>query len=409
VYRWPLLWAAAWALCAAGARAAPPPKIEASAAVLMDAASGVPLVQKAIHERRPVASTTKIMTALLAIESSDPEEWVTVGEEVNGVTGSCLYLQPGERMQMKDLLAALLLRSANDAAVVIAAHVGGSVEAFVARMNERARELGAKDTHFVNPHGLYDPDHYSSAYDLALFTREAMKHELFRRLVAARWAEVSRPDTNGGQAVKNHNKLLWRADFVDGVKTGYVRQSGHCLVASGTHDSWQLIAVVLDSPDTYDEALGLLEYGFANYRERVFARAGDAVGQAIVKGGRTRSVAAVCDRTLGLPVGPDVPEGRLEVALKQVRAPVAQGAVVGEARLVLGSETVERAPLLAAAAVERSFWAGPVVWVMRAVAVIVIAAALVRIHAGIAKGHRRRRRHIAAESLGTSPRGPRES
>jgi D-alanyl-D-alanine carboxypeptidase (penicillin-binding protein 5/6) len=307
---------------------------------------------------------------------------------------------------MKDLLTALLLKSANDAAVAVAEHGSGGVPAFVRRMNERARELGAADTHFVNPHGLYHPDHYSSAYDLALFAREAMSHELFRDIVAKRAAEVRRPDTNGAQVVKNHNKLLWRADFVDGVKTGYVRQSGHCLVASGAQNGWRLITVVLDSPDVYKETLSLLEYGFSAFRQDAYARPGDALGRASVRRGRESSVPAICEAGLIGVSGPGPPRGRIEVDREEMEAPVAEGDAVGEARLVIGATTVARSPLLAGAQVARAAWLAPLVWALRGLAFIAVAALMVKTHAKIVKAHRRRGRYLPTQSGGFDPRRP---
>ena len=259
--------------------AAPPPTIQASAAVLVDADTGVVLFEKEMHQPRPIASTTKVMTALLALETEDLDAQVTVTPTVLQLEGSNVGLQPGEVVGLDDLLASLLLSSGNDAAVAIAEHISGSVAAFADLMNSRARELGATDTHFVNPHGLHDPNHYSSAYDLALITREALKHARFRELVGSKVAEVHLPSAPEGKVqLINHNKLLWRAGYANGVKTGFVSQSGHCLIASGAKNGWELIAVVLDSPDMYAERKALLDYGFSAYRQRVYARAGDAVG-----------------------------------------------------------------------------------------------------------------------------------
>jgi D-alanyl-D-alanine carboxypeptidase (penicillin-binding protein 5/6) len=259
-------------------------------------------------------------------------------------------------------------------------------------MNRRAQELGAADTHFVNPHGLYASDHYSTAYDLALITRAAMNHPLFRELVATKVVEISRQDPEIPSRVINHNKLLWRADFVDGVKTGYVNQSGHCLVASGTREGWQLIAVVLDSPDMYAETLALLEYGFSTYQQRIHARAGDALGRAPVRRGKNGSVPAVCEWTLSAVTGPGQPDAaRLETTLDVVEAPIAQGDPVGEARLLLDGTLLARTPLLAAQPVPRTRFSATTTWALRALAFLALALFMVRTHAKIVKANRRRR------------------
>jgi D-alanyl-D-alanine carboxypeptidase (penicillin-binding protein 5/6) len=383
-------------LCAAVPLAwSQPASVDASAAVLIDAATRTVLFHKAMHERRFVASTTKIATALVALESADLDEPVTVSARAGEVTPSSLDLRPGEVLTMDDLLAALLLNSANDAAVAIAEHVAGGVPAFAQLMNQRAHELGAIDTNFVNPHGLHDPSHYSSAYDLGLITQEALKHPRFRELVASKAADISRSAADGPQRIFNHNKLLWRADFVDGVKTGYVRQSGQCLVASATKDGWQLIAVLLDSPDLYEEALGLLRYGFTTYRQKVYARRGDALGRAPVRRGRLGRVAAVCEHPLTTVLGPDLPsEGRLEVSLKPLSAPVKAGDDAGEARLITGDQLVARSRLFAAQDVPKSRLVVAAVWTLRAILLAVLAALLVRTYAKALKGHRRRWRNL---------------
>ncbi len=411
----PAVWRAtarafALALCAL-AIAAPargqPPVVGASAAVLMDAATGAVLCDRAMHQRRPVASTTKIMTALVTLESAHLNDYATIGADATEVKSPGLDFQPGERMTLDDLLAALLLKSSNGAAVAIADHVAGSVTAFSRLMNERARSLGAADSHFVNPHGLYAPDHYSSAYDLALIAREAMNYDRFRELVGRKTAEVARPDVNGKETLQNHNRLLWRADYVDGVKTGYVRESGQCLVASATRQGWQLIAVVLDSPDTYGEALALLDYGFSAYRQRVFARRGDAVGRAPVRFGREGSVPAVCQQGLAQVVGPGLPAaGQLQISLKPMTAPVARRAVVGEARILAGGKAIARSELLAGEQVMRSRLVVAATWAVPVVAFLAGAAVGVRAGAKLVKNRRRRRRRLPPQGNGTGPNGP---
>ncbi len=381
-------------LRAAPPASAQPPPIRAAAAVLVDAETGAVLYQNHMHQSRPVASATKVMTALLALENSSLDDSVIVSPAATKVDGSSLYLKPGDLMRMDDLLAAILLKSANDAALAIAEHISGTIPAFAERMNERARRLGASHTHFVNPHGLDDPDHYSSAYDLALITREAFKRPRFRELVSARHARILLPSDPGGvRTLRNHNKLLRRAKFVDGVKTGYTSKSGHCLIASATKDGWQLIAVLLDSPEMYTEALSLLDYGFANFRREVCAGSGAALGRAPVLDGTERSVPAVCREPLVAVTGEDLPhQPRLEVTLDgPLRAPISENDPVGEVRLLLSSQVLARAPLLAGQTVPRATFRLAAVWSLRALVILLIAAILLRHHAKAAKVHRSRR------------------
>jgi len=373
------------------------PRVDAAAGVLMDAETGSVLWNKEMHERRPVASTTKVMTALLALECSDLDASVRVGKSVLEIHGSNVGLKPGDLVRMDDLLASLLLSSGNDAAVVIAEHVSESVASFADLMNARASQLGGSDTHFVNPHGLYDPDHYSSAYDLALFTREAFRHERFGELVGAKVADVELPSSKDGVVqLINHNKLLWRDGRIDGVKTGYVRQSGHCLIASGEQDGWRLIAVVLDSPDMYAEAQALLDYGFSKFERCVYARPGDAVGQAKVRGGRKGTVPAICEHELAAVIGPGMSESQLEVTLESLKAPVEQGVSVGEARLVLGDSVISRSPLVAGGAVPRSRLIETFLWIMRVVVLLPLLVLVTRTYGKLVKAHRRRRSGIPA-------------
>jgi D-alanyl-D-alanine carboxypeptidase (penicillin-binding protein 5/6) len=372
-----------------GVAAVPRPVVGAKSAVLMDAASGVVLFQQGAHDRRPVASTTKIMTALVALESANLDARFTASSTVLGPDGSRLGIEPGEQWSLDDLLVALLLKSANDAAVVIAEGVGGSVTGFAGQMNRRAAALGAKDTHFVNPNGLYDPDHYSSAYDLALIAREALKQPRFRQLVATREADLFVPEL-GMQRLYNHNKLLWRDDRCDGIKTGYVRQSGQCLVASQTRGDWQLVSVVLDSPDIYADTLGLFDYGFRAYRQRLFARRGDAVGQARVRYGTTTRVPALAQRTLGAVIGESLPEAKLVVDLQPVTAPVSVGQRLGIAKLIVGGKVTASGELIAGAPVPRSWLKLVGHWALRISLGLLAVAVVVRTSAKVAKAYRRR-------------------
>ena len=400
------------ALCAplwASQPGASRPAIQAGAAILMDAQTGTVLFEKASHQRRAVASTTKIMTALLALEAGGLDQPVTMSRSAAQVSGSSLHLREGETVRMDDLLTALLLGSANDAAVAIAEHMAGSVEAFADEMNARARELGARDTHFVNPHGLHEPDHYSSAYDLALITRAAMEYPRFRELVQAKTAEIGLyGGAEGRRSIANHNKLLWRSQFVDGVKTGYVKESGPCLVASATRDSWQLIAVLLDSPEAYEEALCLLDYGFSTYRRRAYARDGDALGRVRVRGSIRRTVPAVCEETLAAVAGPGLADDapRLEVTLKDLRAPVARGDVVGEARLVARGRVLARSPLVAGEPAARSMLIIISVWAARVLVFLLLMVLLARTYAKAVKAHRCRGAGVSPEGGGPDPRRP---
>ncbi len=241
-----------------------PPAIDAASAALVDAQTGRLLYGLAPHARRPPASTTKLMTALLVAEMLSPDTLIPISPRAAGErSGSAIGLEAGERWRSGELMRALLMASANDAAVALAEGVAGSVEAFAAMMNARARALGARDSHFTSPHGRYNPQHYSSAYDLALIARAALRSPWIAGIVRSQTWELRRNGTS--RLIINTNKLLWRYPGADGVKTGWIAESGPSLVASATRDGRRLIAVVLDDPQIFRDGAALLDYGFVAF------------------------------------------------------------------------------------------------------------------------------------------------
>lgn len=212
--------------------------------------------------RLPMASTTKIVTALIAIESLDLDERVTVTKDAVGVEGSSLYLSEGDVLSVRDLVFGVLLQSANDAATVLALHTSGSISAFAEKMNERVRDIGATSTHFQNPHGLDTNDHYTTAHDLSLIAAEALSNETFKQVVSTYKYSFNIGDKP--RVVVNHNKLLKLYDGCIGVKTGYTKKSGRCLVSAAEKDGVILVAVTLNDPDDWTDHKNMLNYGFEN-------------------------------------------------------------------------------------------------------------------------------------------------
>lgn len=238
----------------------------ARAAIIMDVNSGRILYSKNMDEKLPMASTTKIMTTLVAIESGRLEEYVTVSRHASYTGGSSIYLREGERHSVKDLLYAIMLRSGNDAAVAVAEHIGGSIEGFADMMNRKAQEIGAVNTQFANPHGLDAAGHYTTAHDLALITAHALKNPLFADIVSSKKKTIEGPpNENWDRVMINKNKMLWQFDGGDGVKTGYTKNAGRCLVSSATRNGMQLVCVVLNCGSMWNDSSALLEYGFKNY------------------------------------------------------------------------------------------------------------------------------------------------
>jgi D-alanyl-D-alanine carboxypeptidase len=246
--------------------------LRAGSAILVDGTTGAVLFEHNADAPRPPASVTKILTALVILEHGQLSDIVTVSRRAAGVRGYDLGLRAGQRVSLEDLLAAILIRSANDAAVAAAEHVGGSVAGFAELMNAKARGVGMTQSHFANPHGLDEPGHVTTARDMAQLTRSALEQPHFARLVSVREATVNvwhvvRRNRNKKvlarpRLILSHNRLLGRVDGADGVKTGYTGGAGRCLVASATRGGQRMIAVLLNDPHRWTDAERLLEYGF---------------------------------------------------------------------------------------------------------------------------------------------------
>lgn len=235
--------------------------ISAHNAVLMDQKTGQVLYEKKAHDIQSVASITKLMTAIIAIESGKMDEIAVTSRRAIYTEGSSIYLEQGERMSIKDLVYGLMLRSGNDAAVVISEHIGGSVEGFVYLMNEKAQWLGMNNTNFDNPHGLESDNHYSTAYDMALLMRYAMNHQTFLEISNT---ETYKSDTRS-YAWLNKNKLLTSLyKYCTGGKTGFTRKAGRTLVTSANKNDIDLIAVTLNAPDDWNDHIHMYEWGFNN-------------------------------------------------------------------------------------------------------------------------------------------------
>jgi len=237
--------------------------VTAKSAVLMDADSMKIIYEKNCRQKLPVASTTKIMTAILVLEMLDTSQTITVSDSAVGVDGSSMYLLKGETLSVHDLLYGLMLPSGNDAATALAIAVSGSVSRFAEVMNRKAKQLSMNDTHFANPSGLPDENHYSTAYDMALLTSYAVKNHDFTEITST----VSIKVTNGSRFLYNRNKLLLSYDGMIGVKTGYTPEAGHCLVTCAVRNGATLICVTLNDDDTWNNHTKLLDYGFETIKK----------------------------------------------------------------------------------------------------------------------------------------------
>ena len=249
------------------------PGVSAKSAALYEPETDSFLYTKEANRRLPMASTTKIMTALLALEQLSPNEPVTVDSRAVGIEGSSVYLTAGETMNAIDLVYAVLLQSANDAAAALAYKISNSIEGFAELMNERARALGLVDTNFTNPHGLDDKEHYTSAHDLALIAAAALKNEDFKTISSTYKKEIESSDKT--RLVVNHNKMLKTYDGCIGVKTGFTKKSGRCLVSAAERDGLTMISVTIDAPDDWRDHKALLDYGYSLLEAKILATPGE--------------------------------------------------------------------------------------------------------------------------------------
>jgi D-alanyl-D-alanine carboxypeptidase (penicillin-binding protein 5/6) len=329
------------------APSAVPPPIDAAAAVLADLDTGRVLFDLNGNERRPIASITKIMTALLVIEETNPTEIVTTSANAASGSGfgiSGLGLQPGERIRIQELLYALMLQSANDAAVALAEHVSGSVNGFVQRMNRRARALGMDGTQFASPNGL-DDDGYSSARDLARLTRTAFEARGFASIVATRFHTVRSLDAEP-RMVQNRNALLWLYPGSTGVKTGFTTPAGFCIVAAAERGDRRLVAVILGEPgEPFSDAAALLNYGFEGFEERMLVRSGTSLDAVEVDG---REVVVSVAGSLERLVPVNAPVSRTVVLDDRIPYPPSRGSSIGVLRVSVGDLVVGTLPLLVA-------------------------------------------------------------
>lgn len=312
----------------------------AASAVLMDADSGRILYAQNENDKRLIASTTKIMTALVAIENGRLSDVVTVKREATLAEGTSMYLKEGEQLTLETLLYGLLLSSGNDAALAVADAVGGSVEAFVDMMNEKAALLGMKNSSFANPNGLDAEGHYSTALDMAILARAAMENETLMRIASTKGV------TAGGRTMSNHNRLLNTVEGCIGLKTGYTRAAGRTLVTCAQRSGQRLIAVTLRDGDDWADHTALFEYGFSSFPEQTPLQRGEIAKKLPVIDGLASAVDLIAVDALSWPVG----EGEtltIRYDLPSVlAAPVKAGATIGQAVLLLDGKEVAQTDLL---------------------------------------------------------------
>ena len=339
--------AAAALLAAAVVFPCPAGAVSARHAYVLDAVTGRVVYEKSPREQSLIASTTKIMTALIVCEQCNVLDRMRIPKEAVGIEGSSMYLTEGEVLTLQELLYGLMLSSGNDAAVALAIYCGGTVEGFVGLMNDKARNLGLRDTHFENPHGLDAPGHCSTARDLAVLSAYAMENPIFRKTVSAKSVKI------GERYLTNHNKLLWRVEGADGVKTGYTKAAGRILVSSAARQGRRLVAVTIDDPDDWDDHARLLEKGFEAYAVRQILRKGDRVGMLEVVGGENCRVSMLAAEDFSYAMAE---EESAQLALSGpgfVYAPAVEGAQGGFVYVLIGGKAVGKVPVVFGETVEQ--------------------------------------------------------
>ena len=330
--------------------------ISAKSGILMDAQTGRILYEKQPDEQSLIASTTKIMTALVVCEQCNVLDRMRIPREAVGIEGSSMYLREGEVLTLQELLYGMMLHSGNDAAVALAIYCGGTVEGFAELMNDKAYRLGMNNSHFVNPNGLDAPDHYSTAHDLAILAAYAMENPIFAKTVSTKMVTV------GNRSLRNHNKLLWQVDGADGVKTGYTKAAGRILVSSATRDNRRLVAVTICAPDDWNDHKTLLNQGFSQYTVRSVVQKGDCLGQLEVAGGELDKVDLIAAADFSYALAEqEQPQIRI-TGPGFVYAPVDAGQSAGYAYVCLNGNPVGKVPLVYGQCVEqkkateRSLW-----------------------------------------------------
>jgi len=336
--------------------------LSAQSAILIDGHTGRVLLEHNSYQRRGMASTTKIMTALVAIESGKLSDIVTVSNSAANVEGSSMWLKSGEKISVESLLFGLMLNSGNDAATALAEYIGGDVPKFAEMMTKKAKSLGLENTSFTNPHGLDNENHYTTAYDLAQITRYALSNKKFAEIVSSKKKIVEWEDNEWGRSLRNHNKMLTMYQGADGVKTGFTKKCGRCLVSSATRDNLKLIAVTLNAPSDWHDHTGMLDFGFSKYNYKKVIGKGDYMKTLPVLNGVTDSISLYANADVELAIT-DKEENSIKTVYnipENLVAPIEMGQKIGSVDVFLSDKLVARVDLISDSTVsmniESNFW-----------------------------------------------------
>ena len=330
--------------------------LSAKSSILLDCTTGQVIYGKDIDQQSLIASTTKIMTALIVCEQCNVLDRMKIPKEAVGIEGSSLYLQEGEVLTIQELLYGMMLHSGNDAAVALAIYCGGTVENFVELMNDKARALGLRNTHFQNPNGLDGAAHYSTARDLSILASYAMNNPIFAKIASTKTIKIEK------RYLRNHNKLLWMVEGADGVKTGFTKAAGRILVSSAIRQGRRLIAVTICAPNDWKDHSQLLEDGFSQYEVYTLIEKDAVVGIAEIAGGMFDGVELVAKEPFVYALRQNETPYIVLPPPGFVYAPVAEGENAGFAQVYLGERQIGSIPLVYGQTVEQKITSEPNIW-----------------------------------------------
>lgn len=323
--------------------------MSAESAIVMDADSGRVLYQHNPDEKLGIASTTKIMTAIIALENCNLDETVNVSHNASLTEGSSMYLKPNEKITVENLLYGLMLNSGNDAATALAEHISGSVEEFAKLMNEKAQKIGMSNSSFTNPHGLDNENHYSTAYDMALLTKYAINNEFFKTIVKTK-NKITEVDSNEKyRYLTNHNKLLSMYEWCQGVKTGYTKKCGRCLVSFSVKNGVRLICITLNDPNDWNDHIELYNMLFEKYTNYKIINTNDYVCSVNIENSKENSLKLHCYKAINLTLT-DSEYKKLVIEYdypKTIKAPVYIGQKIGKINIKLNNQIIASSELVA--------------------------------------------------------------
>ncbi len=346
----------ATAICASPA----PLNLSAKAAIVIEASTGKIIYAANAEERKYPASTTKMMTLITALEHGNPNDIVTTSANAASTEGSSLWLTPGEQLKLMDILYGVMLVSGNDATVAVAEHISGSTDNFSKLMTEKARVIGANNTNFTNANGLPDPNHYSTAHDLAKIAAYGYKNPIFTQIVGTRHRIIPWLGKDHDRELYNENKMLVIYEGANGIKTGYTEAAGRCLVAGAKRGNIQLITVVLDADHMWEDSMALLDYGFKQVKPATMFKQGDILKTVPINNGKTTGIQLMMKDDIVIPIsGNNRDEFKTIIdAPSQIEAPIAMGQKLGQVRISYKDKEYASVDLLAAETVERKTFFG---------------------------------------------------